>query len=59
MVGYLPTANKKPLGAFGLGSLFRLENGKKQGSKRKILQFYLHTGFFSVSALEIIHCFSL
>lgn len=21
MVGYLPTANKKPLGAFGLGSL--------------------------------------
>ena len=40
-------------------SLFRLENGKKQGSKRKILQFFLHTGFFSVSALEIIHRFSL
>ena len=40
MVGYLPTANKKPLGAFGLGSLFRLENGKKQGAKRKILQIF-------------------
>lgn len=40
-------------------SLFRLENGKKQGAKRKILQIFLRVGFISVSTLEIIHCFSL
>lgn len=38
---------------------YLLENGKKQGAKRKILQFFLRVGFISVSTLEIIHCFSL
>lgn len=40
-------------------SIFRLENGKTQGSKGKILQKFCLETYFSVSTLEIIHCFSL